>query len=87
VGSVSRALTVTTGPGTVSTAEAIEAAARLAPLLIITHRAFNDLAAELGSDDAAMRHLLRVSERAGKPVGVNFAIDGGSRTCFLAPRS
>ena len=84
---MSRSLTVTTSPSTVSTSKAIAAAARMAPLLILTARAFNDLAHELGSDKAAMRHLLRVSEDVNKPIGCNFPTPDGSRTAFIAPRT
>ena len=63
------------------------AGARMAPLLILTGRALADLTAELGSDDAAYRHLASVSENIGKPVGVNFERgDGSSRTRFPAPK-
>ena len=82
-----RSLTVTTSPDTLSTSKAISAAAQVAPLLILTARAFNDLAHELGSDTAAMRHLLRVSETVNKPIGCNFPTPEGSRTAFVAPRS
>jgi hypothetical protein len=84
---MSRSLTVTTSPDTISTSKAISAAARMAPLLILTARAYLDLAHELGSDKAAMRHLLRVSERVNRPVGCNFPTPEGSRTAFIAPRS
>lgn len=80
---MSRSMTVTTSPGTISTSKAIAAAARMAPLLILTARAFNDL----GSDAAAVRHLLRVSEKVNKPIGCNFPTPEGSRTAFIAPRS
>ena len=84
---MSRTLTVTTSPASVSTSKAIAEAATVAPLLVITYRAFCDLAAELGSDEAATCYLLRVSEQIGRPLGVNFETGDGSRTCFLAPRS
>jgi hypothetical protein len=71
----------------VSTSKAITAAARMAPLLILTGRAFLDLVDELGSDDAAMHNLLRVSENIGRPIGCNFPTDTGSRTVFIVPRS
>jgi hypothetical protein len=72
----------------VSPAGAIELAAQTGPLLVLTGRALNDLADELGSDEAAMRHLLRVAETVNKPIAVN--VETGpdtSSTVFLAPRS
>ena len=84
---MSRTLTVTTSPASVSTSKAIAEAATVAPLFVITYRAFCDLAAELGSDDAAMRHQLRVSTNVNRPIGCNFPTPEGSRTAFIVPRS
>lgn len=84
---MSRCLHVTLAPAAVKPSRAIAQAARLSPLLVLTHRTFNDLAAELGSDHAAMRHLLRVSGNVGRPIGCNFETGTGSRTVFLAPHS
>lgn len=80
-------LHVTLDPKATSIAKAIQTAAGVAPLVILTARMFRELAHELGSDDAAMRHLLTVSERINKPIGCNFPIAGGSRTAFIAPIS
>jgi hypothetical protein len=84
---VSAATRVTIDARRVSPAQAIAAAARAAPLLMLTGRAFAELVAELGGHDAAMRHLLRVSERVNRPIGCNFPTPEGSRTAFVAPRS
>jgi hypothetical protein len=85
---MSRSLTFSCNAATVSPSKAIATAARLGPLMVITGRAFSDLVDELGSDDAAMRHLVRVSENVGKPIGVNFSTSSDtSRTVFMAPRA
>ncbi len=56
------------------------------PGVCITGRAFADLAAELGGDAAAARHLLRVATNTARPIAVNFPTAEGSRTMFVAPR-
>ncbi|MCC7107124.1 MAG: hypothetical protein IT307_18485, partial [Chloroflexi bacterium] len=86
---MSRALTVTVD--TVDTADvrpsqAIKAAAKFAPMLVVTSRAFNYLVAELGRTRKALRHLFRCAEKAGRPVGVNLPSPTGSQTYFMAPR-
>lgn len=72
---MSRSLTVTTSPSTISMSKAISSAAAMAPLLILTGRAFAALVDELGS------------ENVGRPIGTNFEIAEGSRTAFVAPRA
>ena len=69
-------------------AAAIRAAAAGAPLLVITGRAFGDLATELGGADIAAGHLLELAEQTGRPIGVNVqtGVDT-SRTAFIGPRS
>jgi hypothetical protein len=84
---VTRSLTVSVDPAAVKPSKAIAAAARMAPLLIVTGRALLDLETELGSWEAAGRYLLTVAENVGKPLGVNAPTATGSRTMFLAPRS
>ena len=85
---MSGTLRVTVDSAAVSLSKALAASARLAPLLVITHRAFADLAEELGGYEQAVRYLLKVATTAGKPIGVN-ALTGpdGSRTWFVAPMS
>jgi len=56
------------------------------PLVCVTGRAYGDLADELGGDDAAVRHLLRVATNTGRPICVKFPTEDGSRTLFVAPR-
>ena len=81
----------TVAVGAVSVARSLVALARAAardggPLVCITGRAWRDLADELGGDEAAVRHLLRVATTTGRPLCVNFSIERGSRTVFVAPR-
>jgi hypothetical protein len=85
---MSRSPRVSINAAAVSPARAIAATARTGPLVVLTGRIFNDLAAELGGVEGAMRHLLRVAENVQKPIGVNFETGAGtSRSVFLAPRS
>jgi hypothetical protein len=85
---MTRTLYVSIDAAAVSPARTIAATARTGPLVCLTGRLFRDLADELGGTDAAMRHLLRVSENVQKPIAVNFETgEETSRTVFLAPRS
>ncbi len=86
-----RTATVRIDAGAVSPARALMALARAAPgdngpLVAVTGRAWRDLADELGDDEAAIRHLLRVATTTGRPLCVNFSIERGSRTVFVVPR-
>ena len=76
---------VTVDPKATSTVQVIQAAASAGPLVVLTVRVFRELAHELGSDDAAMRYLLSVSECVNKPIGCNFPTANGSKTAFIAP--
>jgi len=81
-------MTITVDPAVVSVAESIRTAAEAAPLLVVSGRAFGDLAEELGSMDAAAEHLQGVAEAVGRPIAVNLpAEDDGSSTVFISPRS
>ena len=83
---MTRHLTVRVDPAAVSMARAIRVAAAGAPMLVITGRAFSDLAAELGGADAAAGHLLELAQQTGRPIGVNFATsEDTSSTVFLPP--
>ena len=85
---MTRTMHVTIGSATVSTAKAIQATARSGPLVVLTERAFGNLGDELGGHEPAMRHLLRVAENTGRPVGLN--VNTGtdtSRSVFIGPRS
>jgi hypothetical protein len=85
---MTRTAHVTVNSATVSTAKAIQATARSGPLLVLTERAFLNLVDELGGHEPAMRHLLRVAENVGKPIGLNVSTGTDtSRSMFIAPRS
>ena len=84
---MTRTMRVTADASKVSMAASIRAVASAAPLFVIGVRALGDLAAELGSMDAATTFLLGVAESLNKPIGVNLpGVDGASKTAFLAPR-
>ena len=73
-------------PEAVPISVAIRTAAQAAPMLVIQQGALADLAAELGSMDAAAAFLLELAENLNTPIGVN--IETGtdtSSTTFLAP--
>jgi hypothetical protein len=81
-------LRLTINSARISPAKAVAATARTGPLVILSDRAFRELQAELGGLEPAVRHLLRVAENVGKPLGVNMATgEGTSSTAFIAPRS
>ena len=85
---MSGAMRLAVDAGAVSVARSIAAAARLAPLLVITHRSLADLADELGGYEQAARRLLTIATNANKPIGVNAPTGPDtSRTMFVAPRS
>ena len=78
---------ITIDSETVSPSRAIAAAARSAPLLVVSHRAFNDLCAELGSEEAAARHLCRVATNTGRPIAANLPTGPDtSTTVFISPK-
>ncbi len=84
---MSRTARVTVDAGAVSVARSIAAAARLAPLLVITHRSLVDLADECGGYEQAARRLLTIATNAGKPIGVNAPTGpDSSRTWFVSPK-
>ena len=64
-------LTIQADPTKVSMAESIRRLAGCTPLFLVSHRAMRDLAAELGSDDAAARHIADVAIATGKPILIN----------------
>ena len=75
-------------PAAVQMSRAIRVAAQASPLLVITGRAFGDLAAELGGFEAAVGELLAVAEANNRPMAVNMPTsEDTSSTVFIAPRS
>ena len=84
---MSGTMRVAVDAGAVSVTRSIAAAVRLAPLLVITHRSLEALAAELGGHERAARRLLAIATDADKPIGVNAPTADGSRTAFIAPAS
>ncbi len=76
----------------VSIARSLAALARTAardggPLVCITGRAYLDLVAELGSDEAAARHLARLASNTNRPILVNFETGADtSRTIVIGPK-
>ncbi len=84
---MTRTARITIDSATVSPARAIAAAARSAPLLVVSHHAFNDLCAELGGEEPAARHLARVATNTGKPIAANLPTgEGTSTTVFISPK-
>ena len=82
---------VTVDADRVSVARSLAALARASardggPLVCATGRAWADLADELGGDDQAVRHLLRVATNTARPICVNLPTPDGSTTVFIAPR-
>ena len=87
-----RTATVTVDADRVSVARSLAALARASardggPLVCLTARSYADLAAELGDDEAAVRHLLRVATNTGRPIAVNLPTGPEtSTTLFVAPK-
>jgi hypothetical protein len=87
-----RTATVSVDPATVSIARSLAALARSSardggPLVCVTGRAFGDLCDELGSDEAAVRHLARVAANTQRPILVNFATGPNtSRMVAVGPK-
>ena len=87
-----RAARILSDPAAVRPSRAIAAMARAGayaggPLVCVTHRAYADLVAEVGSDDAAARHLARVATNTGRPLAVNLPTGPDtSTTIFVSPR-
>ena len=56
------------------------------PLVVVSHRALDDLVDELGGYDGAARRLLTIATNTGRPLAVNVPTEDGSRTMFVAPK-
>ena len=76
----------------VSIARSLSALARAAardngPLVYISHRAYDELADELGGYEAAARRLCRIATNTGRPLAVNLPTGPDtSTTAFVSPR-
>ena len=82
-----RAATVTIDAATVSPSKALAATARLAPLVVVTGRAYGEMLAELGSDELVITHLIRVATNVDRPIGVNLTSGTDtSTTVFIGPK-
>ena len=87
-----RTATVRVDAERVSVARSLAALARTAardngPVVCVTGRAYLDLVAELGADEAAARHLARVATNSGRPILVNFPTGADtSRTIVIGPK-
>ena len=82
-----RTARLTVDAGAVGVARSIAAAARLAPLLVLTGRSLAELADECGGYEQAACRLLTIATNAGKPIGVNAPTGSdSSRTWFVSPR-
>ena len=83
---MSGTLRVTVDTDAVSAAETIAVAARSVPFMVISDRLFVELVEELGGEQEATRHLIRVATNTGRPIGVNVEDDDGeSTTACIAP--
>ena len=83
---MSRTLNVKVDASRVSMVSALRAVAHAGAPLALTARVFGDLAAELGSAEAAAGFLADLAEEVGKPVAVNFATgEDTSSTVFVPP--
>ena len=87
-----RTARILTDPAAVRPSRALAAVARAAaydgdPPVVVTHRAYADLVAELGSDDAAVRYLAKVAGNTGRPIAVNIPTGPDtSTTVFVSPK-
>jgi len=89
---IPRHATLTIDAERVSPSRSIAALARAAahsggPLVCVTGRAYGELVGELGSDEAAARHLARVATNSGHPICVNFETGADTATTvFISPK-
>ena len=86
-----RTMRVLSDPAAVRPSRAIAAIARAAayagsPPVVVSGRAWCDLAAELGGDDAAVRYLVKLAGNTRRPIAINLPAPDGSTTVFIAPR-
>ncbi len=73
----------------VSPSKALATVARASDrtLIVVSHRALAELAAECGGYDRAPRRLLTIATNSGKPIAVNLPRgEDDSTTIFIPPR-
>lgn len=86
------AATLTVDAARVSPSRALARLARAAaysggPLVVVTGRAYGELIAELGGDDAAVQYLARVVTGTSRPIAVNLPTGPDtSTTLFVSPK-
>jgi hypothetical protein len=84
---VTATMRIAVDPAAVSMAEAIGRLSGAVPLFLVSHRAFRDLAAELGGWGRAADFLRELGEANDRPLAVTVeAGAGASRTAFIAPK-
>ena len=78
--------TITIDPERDRPSRCILAAARLAPVLVLTGRSLAELADEVGGHEQAARYLTAVATEIGRPIGANVPTGPDtSRSLFVAP--
>ena len=78
---------MTIDAATISPSKTLAMTARLAPLVVVTGRAYGEMLAELGDAEAVIAHLIRVATNVGKPLAVNLPSGPDtSSTIFLGPK-
>jgi len=87
-----RTARILSDPAAVRPSRALAATARAAayeggPLVAISGRAYLDLIAEFGSDEAAVRYLVKLAGTTRRPLAVNLPTGPDtSTTVFVAPK-
>ena len=66
--------------------EALERLAAEVPMVMVGEAAYSHVVAVKGSDEAALRFLLELATRIGRPIGLNASTgEGTSSTLFVPP--
>jgi len=90
---MTRLATLTIDAESVSVSRSLAALARASardggPLICVSHRALDDLAAELGGYEAAAGRLLRIATQTARPICVNLPTGPEtSMSVFVAPKT
>jgi hypothetical protein len=68
--------------------EFLELVAGSVPMLVLAGPVYLGLRDELGCDRRALKWLIRLASRVGKPIAINLPLgDGNSKTIMLGPSS